>query len=232
MRGREICSAEQSMNVETIIRRIAEIGIVPVIRAANPDEASRVVEAVCAGGISIVEITMTVPDALRVLRKVARANSEFLIGAGTVLNAKQAEICIDAGAQFLVSPGLAPEVIHTASKHGVLAIPGAFTPSEVMAARELGVDVIKIFPCGSGGGPGHIKALRGPFPDCHFIPTGGVNLKNAEEYFAAGAFALGIGAELADLAALRRNEPHKITEAAKSLVAIVHRHRTQVSSQA
>ena len=220
------------MHVETIIRRIGEIGIMPVIRAANPAEALRAVEAICAGGISIVEITMTVPDAPRVLREVARANSEFLVGAGTVLNAEQAEICIDAGARFLISPGLAPEVIRTAAKHGVLAIPGAFTPSEVMAALELGVEVIKIFPCGSGGGPSHIKALRGPFPDCRFIPTGGVSLKNAEEYFSAGAFALGIGAELTDLAALRRNEPHRITEAAKSLTAIVHKHKAKLAVQA
>jgi 2-dehydro-3-deoxyphosphogluconate aldolase/(4S)-4-hydroxy-2-oxoglutarate aldolase len=225
-------TAEQSMHVETIIRRIGEIGIMPVIRAANPDEALRAVEAICAGGISIVEITMTVPDAPRVLREVARANSGFLVGAGTVLNAEQAEICIDAGARFLISPGLAPEVIRTAAKHGVLAIPGAFTPSEVMAALELGVEVIKIFPCGSGGGPSHIKALRGPFPDCRFIPTGGVSLKNAEEYFSAGAFALGIGAELADLAALRKNEPHRITEAAKSLTAIVHKHKAKLAVQA
>ncbi|HTA57067.1 MAG TPA: bifunctional 4-hydroxy-2-oxoglutarate aldolase/2-dehydro-3-deoxy-phosphogluconate aldolase [Candidatus Baltobacteraceae bacterium] len=220
------------MNVEEIIRRIGEIGIVPVIRAANAAEASRAVEAVCAGGIPVVEITMTVPDAPRVLREVARANCDLLIGAGTVLDAKQAEVCIDAGAQFLVSPGLAPEVIHTAAKHGVLAIPGAFTPTEVMAAKDLGVNVIKIFPCGSGGGPGHIKALRAPFPDCRFIPTGGVNLKNAEEYFAAGAFALGIGAELADLGALRRNEAHKLTEAAKLLAAIVHKHKAQIKSHA
>jgi 2-dehydro-3-deoxyphosphogluconate aldolase / (4S)-4-hydroxy-2-oxoglutarate aldolase len=218
------------MKVKEIIRRIGETGIVPVIRAANPAEASRAVEAVCAGGISIVEITMTVPDAPRVLREVARANGDFLIGAGTVLNAKQAEICIGAGARFLVSPGLSSEVLRTAAKHDVLAIPGAFTPTEVMAARELGADVIKIFPCGSGGGPSHMKALRAPFPDCRFIPTGGVTLTNAEEYFAAGAFALGIGAELADLAALRRNEPHKLTEAAKSLAAIVHKHRAQMKS--
>jgi 2-dehydro-3-deoxyphosphogluconate aldolase/(4S)-4-hydroxy-2-oxoglutarate aldolase len=220
------------MHVETIIRRIGEIGIMPVIRAANSAEALRAVEAICAGGISIVEITMTVPDAPRVLREVARANSEFLVGAGTVLNAEQAEICIDAGARFLISPGLAPEVLRTAAKHGVLAIPGAFTPSEVMAALELGVEVIKIFPCGSGGGPSHIKALRGPFPDCRFIPTGGVSLKNAEDYFSAGAFALGIGAELADLAALRKNEPHRITEAAKSLAAIVHKHKAKLPVQA
>lgn len=222
----------QPVKVEDAIRRIGEVGIVPVIRAANPAEAARAVEAVCAGGISIVEITMTVPDAPKLLREVAHTNSNFLLGAGTVLNAKQAEICIDAGAQFLVSPGLSREVIQFAAKYHILAIPGAFTPSEVMAAKELGVDVIKIFPCGSGGGASHIKALRAPFPDCRFIPTGGVSLKNAEEYFAAGAFALGIGAELADLAALRRNEPHKITEAARSLCAVVHKHRTQLGSQA
>jgi 2-dehydro-3-deoxyphosphogluconate aldolase/(4S)-4-hydroxy-2-oxoglutarate aldolase len=220
------------MNVEDTIRRIGEIGIVPVIRAAHPAEASRAAEAIFAGGISIVEITMTVPDAPRVLREVARANDGFLIGAGTVLNATQAEICIEAGARFLVSPGLAVDVIRTAAKHGVLAIPGAFTPSEVMAALAMGIDVIKIFPCGSGGGPSHLRALRAPFRDCRFIPTGGVSLKNAEEYFAAGAFALGIGAELADVAALRRNESHTITEAAKSLAAVVHKYRSRRGSQA
>jgi 2-dehydro-3-deoxyphosphogluconate aldolase/(4S)-4-hydroxy-2-oxoglutarate aldolase len=220
------------MNVESVIRRIGEIGIMPVIRAANAEEAFRAVEAVDAGGIPIVEITMTVPDAPSVLRQVVRANSEFLVGAGTVLTAQQAEICIDAGAQFLVSPGLAPEVIHTAAKHGVLAIPGAFTPSEVMAALQLGADTIKIFPCGSGGGPSHIKSLRGPFPHCRFIPTGGVSLKNAEDYLAAGAFALGIGTELADLAALRRNEAYRITDAAKSLAATVYKHKIQARSSA
>ena len=215
------------MKVEDTIRQIGEVGIIPVVRAANPVEASQVVEAICAGGISIVEITMTVPDAIPLLREVAHAKKDYLIGAGTVLTAKQAEMCIAAGAKFLVSPGLSAEVLRTAAKHGVLAIPGAFTPTEVMAAKELGIDVIKIFPCGSGGGPSHIKALRAPFPDCRFIPTGGVSVKNAEEYFAAGAFALGIGAELADLAALRRNEHHKITEAAKSLATVVEKHKAQ-----
>jgi 2-dehydro-3-deoxyphosphogluconate aldolase/(4S)-4-hydroxy-2-oxoglutarate aldolase len=215
------------MTVQEVIRRIGEISILPVIRAANPAEASQAVEAICAGGISVVEITMTVPDAPRVLREVARANSNLLIGAGTVLNARQAELCIDAGARFLISPGLAPQVINTAAKHGMLAIPGAFTPTEVMAAKELDAEVIKIFPCGSGGGPSHIKSLRAPFPDIRFIPTGGVSIKNAEEYLAAGAFALGIGAELADLGALRRNEPYKLTEAAKSLMAIVKQHQAK-----
>lgn len=219
------------MNVEETIQRIGEVGIVPVIRAANPAEASRTVEAICAGGISVVEITMTVPNAIPLLTEVARAKADYLVGAGTVLTAKQAEQCIAAGAKFLVSPGLSTDVIRTAARHNVLAIPGAFTPSEVMAAKELGVEVIKVFPCGSGGGPSHIKALRAPFPDCRFIPTGGVSLKNAEEYFEVGAFALGIGAELADLGALRRNEHHKITDAARSLAALVQKHKAQLASR-
>lgn len=220
------------MSAEETIRRIGEVGIVPVIRAAHAEEASRAVEAICAGGIGVMEITMTVPDAPRVLREVARSNSEVLVGAGTVLNAEHAEICIAAGAKFLVSPGLSAAVIHTARKHGIPAIPGALTPTEVMAALELGVDLIKIFPCGSAGGPSHIKSLRAPFPQCRFIPTGGVSLKNAEEYFAAGAFALGIGADLADLGALRRNEAHKITEAAKSLCAVVSKHKSHATHHA
>lgn len=218
------------MNIQETIRRIGEVGIIPVIRAANAEEASQIVEAISNGGIPTVEITMTVPDAIPLLREVVRTKSDLLAGAGTVLTAQQAELCIAAGARFLVSPGLSAEVMRTAAKHNILAIPGAFTPTEVMAAKELGATVIKIFPCGSGGGPSHIKSLRAPFPDVHFIPTGGVSLKNAEEYFAAGAFALGIGAELADIAALRRNEHHKITDAAKSLADLVRKHKAQLAT--
>jgi 2-dehydro-3-deoxyphosphogluconate aldolase / (4S)-4-hydroxy-2-oxoglutarate aldolase len=218
------------MNVQETIRRIGEVGIIPVIRAANAEEASQIVEAISNGGIPTVEITMTVPDAIPLLREVVRTKSDLLAGAGTVLTAEQAELCIEAGARFLVSPGLSAAVLRTAARHNILAIPGAFTPTEVMAAKELGASVIKIFPCGSGGGPSHIKALRAPFPDLHFIPTGGVSLKNAEEYFAAGAFALGIGAELADIAALRRKEHHKITAAAKSLADLVQKHKAQLAT--
>ncbi|HVO57016.1 MAG TPA: bifunctional 4-hydroxy-2-oxoglutarate aldolase/2-dehydro-3-deoxy-phosphogluconate aldolase [Dongiaceae bacterium] len=218
------------MKPRETIERIGEVGIVPVIRAANPEEAVRLVEAVQAGGISIVEITMTVPDAVRVLREVAAAHRNLLVGAGTVLTAKDAEECIAAGARFLVSPGLSRGVLETAGRHQVLAIPGALTPTEVMAALELGADTIKIFPCSSGGGASHIKSLRAPFPKCRFIPTGGVSLKNAEEYLAAGAFALGIGAELADLAALRRQEHHKITDVARLLAAAVQKHKAHSES--
>ena len=210
------------MALEDTIRRIREIGIVPVIRAANLDEARQAINAICRGGIPIIEVTMTVPNAPAMIRElVQHYGDQVLTGAGTVTTARQAEVCLEAGAQFLVSPGLSSAVLHVAAQHGTLAIPGALTPTEVMAALEAGARVIKIFPCGSAGGAKHIKALRAPFPETPFIPTGGVNLSNAAEYLAAGSFALGVGADLVDLAALRRNESQKIVEMAKSLVETV-----------
>jgi 2-dehydro-3-deoxyphosphogluconate aldolase/(4S)-4-hydroxy-2-oxoglutarate aldolase len=165
---------------------------------------------------------MTVPGATKIIQELRKHHGEkVLIGAGTVTNAKAAEECIDAGAQFLVSPGLSVAALEVAAKRGILAMPGALTPTEVMQAREAGAEVIKIFPCSSVGGPKHIKSLKAPFPDAQFIPTGGVNLSNAAEYFAAGAFALGVGADLVDLAALRDNNPEKIVAGARALVLAV-----------
>ena len=210
------------MALEDTIRRIREIGIVPVVRAANLDEARQAINAICRGGIPIIEVTMTVPNAPAMIRElVQQYGDQVLTGAGTVTTARQAEFCLEAGAQFLVSPGLSSAVLQVAAQHGTLAIPGALTPTEVMAALEAGARVIKIFPCGSAGGAKHIKALRAPFPETPFIPTGGVNLSNAAEYLAAGSFALGVGADLVDLAALRKNESQKIVEMAKSLVETV-----------
>ncbi len=207
------------MNIENAISKIHEIGIVPVIRAANLDEARRAVDAICAGGIPVIEITMTVPNAPAMIQELVKHyGTSVLTGAGTVTTAKQAEICLDAGAQFLVSPGLSVPVLQTAAARGILAVPGALTPTEVMAALEAGAQLIKIFPCGSAGGPKHIKALKAPFPETRLIPTGGVNVNNAAEYLAAGAFALGVGADLVDLAAIRRNEPGKIADMAKILI--------------
>jgi 2-dehydro-3-deoxyphosphogluconate aldolase/(4S)-4-hydroxy-2-oxoglutarate aldolase len=210
------------MTVTDTIRRIGEVGIVPVVRAGSVDEARRAVDAICAGGIPVVEITMTVPNAPVMIREVVQQyGDKVLTGAGTVINAAQAQKCLDAGAEFLVSPGLSLAVLRAAAARGKLAIPGALTPSEVMAALEEGLTLIKIFPCGSVGGAKYLKSLRAPFPQCAFIPTGGVNLANAAEYLAAGAFALGIGADLVDLAALRRNDTQKIVAEAKALVEAV-----------
>ena len=213
--------------IDTAIEKIQEVGIIPVVRAANVDEARRAVDAICAGGIPIIEITMTVPGAPEMIRQLVRDfGTSVLTGAGTVTTTQQAEICMDAGAQFLVSPGLSVPVVQTATKRSILALPGALTPTEVMAAIDAGARIIKIFPCSSAGGPKHIKALRAPFPEGRFVPTGGVNLATAPEYLAAGAFALGVGADLVDLQALRRNEVSKIVEMAKALVAAVAQARS------
>jgi 2-dehydro-3-deoxyphosphogluconate aldolase/(4S)-4-hydroxy-2-oxoglutarate aldolase len=220
------------MTIDEVIRRIGEIGIVPVVRAATVDEASRAVEAICAGGIPILEITMTVPNAIAVIREVARrCGNEVLVGAGTVVTAEQAAACIDAGAEFLVSPGLAPAVLSVAKSKGKLAIPGALTPTELMSAQEHGARVIKIFPCGNVGGPKYIRSLLAPFPNALLIPTGGVNAANAGEFIAAGAFALGVGADLVHAAALREGNLAKIISAAEELVSAVAAARTSLSEK-
>jgi 2-dehydro-3-deoxyphosphogluconate aldolase / (4S)-4-hydroxy-2-oxoglutarate aldolase len=210
------------MNINDVIRRVGEIGVVPVVRAASVDEANRAVEAIRAGGIPIIEITMTIPDAISVMRHVASEySSDVLLGAGTVVSADQAKACIDAGAEFLVSPGLSIPVISAARASGRLAIPGALTPTELMAAQDQGAELVKIFPCGSVGGPKYLKALRAPFPNAALIPTGGVSVANAAEFIAAGAFALGIGAELCSVAALREGNLASITQAAHDLLQVV-----------
>jgi len=217
------------MTIDSVIHRIGEIGIIPVIRAANVEEASRAVEAICQGGIPIVEITMTVPNACDVIRDVARRyGSEVLVGAGTVLSLEQAKLCIDAGAEFLVSPGLSPEVLSVAHTSHKLAVAGALTPTELMNAQAMGARLIKIFPCGNVGGPKYLKSLKAPFPDAALIPTGGVNISNAADFILAGAFALGVGGDLIDAAALRDGNVSKITQTASELVQAVQTARKRV----
>lgn len=210
------------MTIDSAIRRIGEIGIIPVIRAAKVEEAIRAVEAICQGGIPIIEITMTVPDAPAVIRDVARRyGSEVLVGAGTVLSTDQAKLCIDSGAEFLVSPGFSPAVLSVANACHKLAIAGALTPTELMNAQASGARLIKIFPCGNVGGPKYLKSLKAPFPNAALIPTGGVNILNAADFIFAGAFALGVGADLIDTVALQDGNPSKITQAASELVRTV-----------
>jgi len=210
------------MSMAESIQRIADVGIVPVVRASSADEARQAVEAVLRGGIGIIEVTMTVPDAPAIIQELSQHYGDrVLTGAGTVTTVKQAEACLAAGAQFLVSPGLSVAVVRAAEAAGELAIPGALTPTDVMAALDAGAQLVKIFPCGSVGGPKYVKALRAPFPGVRFIPTGGVNLVNAAEYIAAGAFALGVGADLVDLVALRNQQAQKITDMARALVDAV-----------
>lgn len=210
------------MTTDDVIRRIGEVGIIPVVRAASVDDALRAVEAISAGGIPIVEITMTVPNAIQVIRQVVREHgNSALVGAGTVITQEQAVQCLAVGAEFLVSPGLSVPVIAEAHAAGKLAIPGALTPTELMSAHGAGAKLVKIFPCGNVGGPKYLKALKGPFPDAALIPTGGVNASNAAEFVAAGAFALGVGGELVNAAALREGNLAIVTQAAQELVQAV-----------
>src|ERR1700674_4087177 len=214
------------MTVDEVIRRIGEIGIVPVVRAATVEDATRAVEAICAGGIPILEITMTVPDAISVIRHVIREfGRPVLVGAGRVSTGEKADQCIRAGAEFLVSPGLSTQVLAVAKACVKLAIPGALTPTELMHAQDNGAKLIKIFPCGNVGGARYLQSLKGPFPNAALIPTGGVNASNADEYIAAGAFALGVGGDLVNAVALRQGNLAKITQAARELVQAVRRAR-------
>jgi 2-dehydro-3-deoxyphosphogluconate aldolase / (4S)-4-hydroxy-2-oxoglutarate aldolase len=215
------------MTREEIVQRIVEVGVVPVIRASSPKSARAAVDAVAQGGIPVFEITMTVPNAVQVIRELTKDNGAgFLIGAGTVLDADAALLCLEAGAQFLVSPGLDVGMIGVARKNNVPVIPGALTPTEIMAASRSGADFIKIFPCSNVGGPAYLKALRGPFPKLAFIPTGGVNLDNAADFIRAGATALGVGGELVDKAALESGKTDVITNNARRLVSIVQEARS------
>ena len=190
-------------------------------------------EAVCKGGISIVEITMTVPGAVDVIRELAKGSGkEILIGAGTVLNAEMARRCLDAGAEFLVSPGFNHDMVELAVREGKLVMAGALTPTEVITAWEAGADFVKVFPCGQVGGAKYIRALKGPLPQIPLVPTGGVNLNTAAEFIEAGAAALGVGGELVQAEALTAGKTEVIVENARKFLEIVKRARAQMGSSA
>src|SRR5213082_3136640 len=218
------------MDKEKVRERILEIGVVPVVRASSAREARMAADAVCEGGIPIVEITMTVPGALDVIRELAKNDaSDVLVGAGTVLNAEAARRCLDAGAQFLVSPGLNLEVVKLAGTEGKLMMAGALTPTEVITAWEAGSDFVKVFPCGQVGGAKYIKALQGPFPQIPLVPTGGVSLLTAAEFIEAGAVALGVGGELVQAEALKSGKSQIIVENARKFVEIVKQTRARMT---
>lgn len=205
-----------------VCRRIETVGLVPVIRAPSPELALRAAEAILAGGISVFEITMTVPDAPEVIRQLrARLADRALIGAGTVLDANGARACIEAGAQFIVGPGFDAPTLATAHEAGVAMMPGALTPTEVIAAWRAGADVVKIFPASAMGGASYLRALKGPLPQVPLMPTGGVNLGTAHDFLDAGAVALGVGSELVDVRALNEGRADVLTERARQFVAAV-----------
>jgi 2-dehydro-3-deoxyphosphogluconate aldolase/(4S)-4-hydroxy-2-oxoglutarate aldolase len=218
------------MNREEVCRRIEEVGIVPIVRVPTATLALRAVDALLAGGVPVLEITLTVPDAIGLVRSLVErlgARRDVLVGAGTVLGAEAAAACADAGAAFIVSPGLDPAVVAMAHARGLAALPGALTPTEVMNADAAGADMVKIFPCSAVGGAKYLRALRGPFPRVKLLPTGGVTPATAHEYFAAGAVAVGMGSELVDVAALERGDEGTVAARAREIVAAVRGARSR-----
>jgi len=216
------------MTSTQVRQRILDVGIIPVIRCSSAREAFFAVEAVTAGGIPIAELTMTVPGAIDVIAELVRKLGEdVIIGAGTVLDGETAKRCIDAGAQFIVSPGFDLETVKLAKSLGTLVMAGALTPTEVITAWKAGSDFVKIFPCGNVGGAKYIKALKGPLPQVPMIPTGGVSQATAQEFLEAGAFALGVGADLVDPKAIAKGTPEVITENARKYLEIVRNFRAK-----
>jgi 2-dehydro-3-deoxyphosphogluconate aldolase / (4S)-4-hydroxy-2-oxoglutarate aldolase len=207
------------MTSEQVRRRIREIGIIPVVRASSAREAIMAVEAVTAGGIPIAELTMTVPGAIGVIADLVRTlGKNTMVGAGTVLDAETAQRCLDAGAEFIVSPGFDLETVRLVKGHDKLVMAGALTPTEVITAWKAGSDFVKIFPCGNLGGPKYIRALKGPLPQVPMVPTGGVTLETAADFIRAGADALGIGGELVSSAALKSGDGSEITRTARQFL--------------
>jgi 2-dehydro-3-deoxyphosphogluconate aldolase/(4S)-4-hydroxy-2-oxoglutarate aldolase len=211
-----------------VLERIRSTGLIPVIRARSADEAAQAVDAIQAGGVGVLEITMTVPGAVELIREVASRATDALVGAGTVLDPETATRCIDAGARFVVSPALNLDTVATCREAGIAVIPGALSPTEVVTAWKAGADLVKVFPAGAVGGPSYIKALKAPLPQIDLVPTGGVNLQTAGDFIRAGASALGVGGDLVDLAALRRGEASVLTERARKFVEAVREARPAV----
>jgi 2-dehydro-3-deoxyphosphogluconate aldolase/(4S)-4-hydroxy-2-oxoglutarate aldolase len=200
---------------------------VPVLRAPSADAAIAAAAAIEAGGVPVLEVTMTVPGAIEVIAAVVKSSQgRVLVGAGTVLDAETARACILAGAQFVVSPALNVKTLELCQRYSIPVIPGALTPTEIVTAWEAGADVVKVFPCSAVGGAKYLSALRGPLPQIDLIPTGGVSLSTAAEFLSAGAFALGVGSDLVDITALKNGKPEVITENAQKYVAIVEKSRS------
>jgi 2-dehydro-3-deoxyphosphogluconate aldolase / (4S)-4-hydroxy-2-oxoglutarate aldolase len=215
------------MSKVAIRSRIEQIGIIPAIRFSSAEDALFAVKAVSDGGIPIAEVTMTVPGALEVISELARSRPELIVGAGTVLDIETARRCLDAGAKFLTSTGLDLQIVEFAVKQNVVVLPGALTPSEIMAAWKAGADFVKVFPCSVLGGVTYIKALKSPFPHIPLIASGGVTQQTAADFILAGAAALGIGRDLINPEAVHRREPDWIRELVGRFLQIVKDARRQ-----
>jgi 2-dehydro-3-deoxyphosphogluconate aldolase/(4S)-4-hydroxy-2-oxoglutarate aldolase len=220
------------MSRRETIERIERLGLVPVVRVPSAAVALRAARAVFAGGIDVLEITMTVPDALDVLRQLAsELKDRVILGAGTVLDADTARACIAAGAEFIVAPGLDLETVRAVHDLEIPVVPGALTPTEVLTAWKAGADMVKIFPCSAVGGAEYVRALKAPLPQVKLLPTGGVDRHTAADYIRAGAAALGLGAALIDIKALQEQGDEALSDRARELVEIVRATRAELAGR-
>jgi 2-dehydro-3-deoxyphosphogluconate aldolase/(4S)-4-hydroxy-2-oxoglutarate aldolase len=210
--------------------KIREVGLVPVLRADSEEEALEIAYALEAGGVTVLEVTMTVPGAVDAIRRLANeAGDRILVGAGTVLDPETARACMLAGAQFIVSPSLNVKTIEICRRYSIAVFPGGLTPTEIVTAWEAGADAVKVFPCSAVGGAKYLKAIKAPLPQIELIPTGGVSLATAAEFLEAGAIALGVGGDLVDNKAIRAGKPEVITENARKYLEIVAAHHKRRS---
>ena len=214
------------MTAEQVKQQLESVGLLPVLRARSIPEAHALVEAILAGGVTVIEVTMTVPNAIDLLRDLkAKYGSQVLLGSGTVTTAAQAQATIEAGAEFVLSPSLHLDVIAKTKDLGKVSIPGALTPTEVITAWEAGADYVKVFPCSALGGPSYLKALLVPFPQLKLIPTGGVTIANAADFLKAGAMAVGVGSDLVNATAIAEGKPWIVTDMARAYLDVIQEMR-------
>lgn len=209
------------MTKTEVLAEIRRIGLVPVLRAESEEQALALAAAIADGGVTVLEVTMTVPGAVRVIARLKKERPEILLGAGTVLDAETAQACIDEGAQFVVSPAFNLKTVELCQRLGVAVLPGALTPTEILTAWQAGADVVKVFPASAMGGAKYLKSVKAPLPQVEMIPTGGVSLATAREFLEAGAYALGVGADLVDTKAIAAGKPESITQNARKYLEIV-----------
>ena len=219
------------MTKKEVCKFITEIGIIPAIRVSSGDDAHFAAESVARGGIPIVEITLTVPGAVELIAHLVRYHPKIIVGAGTLLDTETARRCVDAGASFLTAPGFDARIVEFAAKENVAILPGALTPTEVVAAWQAGSDFVKVFPCAQVGGDKYIKALNAALPQIPLIAAGGVNQQTAAGFILAGATAIGVGTELIPTEAIERRQAERIRELALRFTGFVKDARARVKER-
>ena len=214
------------MEKKDVFNRIISEGLIPIVRASSAQEAIDVADAIKEGGVTCIEITMTVQGAIDVIKELTQKyKDEIIMGAGTVLDPETGRAALLAGAQFIVSPTLNIDLIQLAHRYSTVVIPGTMTPTEILTAWSAGADMVKVFPAAQLGGPEYIKAIRGPLPQILLVPTGGVNFQNAGAFIKAGATALGVGGELVDKKAVKEKKLNIITENTRTYLKAIRETR-------